>query len=68
MSMPGIEQPRWRKSRRSNENQACVEIALGAMCAGVRDSKNPNGGVLLFGTNQWKTLRSGIATGQFDIG
>lgn len=35
--------PQWRKSRFSAEDANCVEVAFGA---GVRDSKNPDGGHL----------------------
>lgn len=35
---------RWRKSSRSGEETNCVEVAH--TLAAVRDSKNPDGGVL----------------------
>lgn len=37
-------EPRWRKSSRSNDNGACVELS-NRMNA-VRDSKNPDGPAL----------------------
>lgn len=52
---------RWRKSTRSNENQACVEIDLAATGAGVRDSKNPTGGTLLLSKSAWDAFRGRIA-------
>lgn len=40
--------PKYRKSSYSQQNGACVEIALTHDRAGrVRDSKNPNGPVLV---------------------
>jgi hypothetical protein len=43
----------WRKSSRSGAGNDCVEIALAARQARVRDSKNPDGGTLRFGTIGW---------------
>lgn len=39
----------WKKSSRSGGNGGqCVELAVTDEHAGVRDSKNPDGGVLIF--------------------
>lgn len=38
----------WRKSSRSESESACVELSFSAAHAGVRDSKNRDGGVLTF--------------------
>ncbi len=52
----------WFKSKHSSSSQGCVEVALTSANAGVRDSKDRNGGALIFDTQQWKsflaTLRS----------
>lgn len=47
----------WRKSSYSGgtEDSNCVEVAL-ADDALVRDSKNPSGGVLTFGSTAWKNF------------
>ncbi|MEU2611103.1 DUF397 domain-containing protein [Micromonospora sp. NPDC007271] len=48
----------WRKSTRSNgQGGACVEVAdnLPGVVA-VRDSKDPNGPVLAFGPDAWRTF------------
>lgn len=47
----------WRKSSYSDgtEDGDCVEVSL-AHDALVRDSKNPSGGVLTFGSVAWKNF------------
>ncbi|NKE57625.1 DUF397 domain-containing protein [Lentzea sp. PSKA42] len=47
----------WRKSSYSGatEDDNCVEVSV-ALDALVRDSKNPSGGVLTFGSTAWKNF------------
>lgn len=48
---------RWRKSSRSGDTGGeCVEVAATTPGVAVRDSKNPNGPVLLFTTAEWRTF------------
>jgi Domain of unknown function (DUF397) len=57
----------WRKSYRSSGNDNCVEIATaddGSI--GVRDSKNPTGGILTFSPHAWAQFVAGIRDGEFD--
>lgn len=42
-----LRDAKWRKSTRSGNVGACVEVALSVDEAAVRDSKNPGGGVLV---------------------
>ncbi|MGK8506948.1 DUF397 domain-containing protein [Nocardia asiatica] len=58
---------RWFKSTRSAAGNDCVEIAhLDGGRVGVRDSKNPNGGVLVFTPSEWDEFVSGAREGKFD--
>ncbi|MFT2018878.1 DUF397 domain-containing protein [Streptomyces sp. 796.1] len=58
----------WRKSSYSGGEQGqCVEVAETASAVHVRDSKNPDGPVLLFPAGSFTGFVSGIKNGEFDI-
>ncbi|MBQ1075287.1 DUF397 domain-containing protein [Micromonospora sp. C31] len=44
---------RWRKSSRSGDEGACVEMAVLPATVAVRDSKDPAGPALLFPPAAW---------------
>ncbi|MGH3860192.1 DUF397 domain-containing protein [Actinokineospora sp.] len=50
----------WRKSSRSGNTGACVEVALLRDGSAIRDSKNTSGSALTLPTNAWDALRSAI--------
>jgi hypothetical protein len=56
----------WRKSSFSNSNSNCVEVADSGPDIAVRDSKNPDGAVLVFGAAEWRAFTAGAAAGEFD--
>lgn len=55
---------RWRKSRRSGSQSNCVELAVSGRA--VRDSKNPEGGVLVFDQRAAAGFLSAVKAGRFD--
>lgn len=46
----------WRKSRRSVGNGECVEVAPMAGMMAVRDSRDPDGVVLVYSSAQWRSF------------
>ncbi|GAB3450431.1 DUF397 domain-containing protein [Actinophytocola sediminis] len=59
MITPDLSSMVWRKSSYSTENGgACVEVGTLPTGAAVRDSKNPNGGMLLLTSTAWGQLHT----------
>ncbi|SDY23706.1 protein of unknown function [Micromonospora pattaloongensis] len=57
----------WRKSTRSSGggNGDCVEVAAVHDVIAVRDSKQPDGAVLMFDPAGWRTFIDGAKQGAF---
>ncbi len=66
MTAPGVTGGVWRKSTRSNGQGQCVEVAEFSDSVAVRDSKDPEGPVLVFAPGEWRAFISGARAGEFD--
>ena len=56
----------WRKAKRSVSNGACVEVAPGKDTVAVRDSKDPDGPILMSTAAGWGAFVAGAKQGAFD--
>jgi hypothetical protein len=56
----------WRKAQRSVNNGACVELAPAGGKVAIRDSKDPNGPVLVYTATEWHAFLDGAKNGEFD--
>jgi hypothetical protein len=57
----------WRKSRHSNSQGTCVELAsLGDGAVAVRSSLNPGGPALVFSSAEIQAFIRGAKDGEFD--
>lgn len=56
----------WRKSARSQNSGACVEVARVGDAIGIRDSKDPNGPILAFTVQEFEAFLDGVGRGEFD--
>lgn len=66
MHTEGSDLLKWSKSSYSGGN-GCVETAQfqGSLIA-VRDSKDPDGGFLLYNGEEWRAFLKGVRAGEFD--
>ncbi len=57
---------RWRKSAKTQNNGACVEVTRVGEIIGVRDSKDPSGPILTFTLREFEAFLDGAHKGEFD--
>lgn len=56
----------WVKASRSNDSGNCVEVAVNLPgIVAVRDSKDPDGPVLVVGRDEWAAFTEAIKGAQF---
>jgi len=51
-----LSRAQWKKSSYSGNTGNCVEVADLGTAVAVRDSKNPDGPILLVPRDEWKAL------------
>jgi hypothetical protein len=57
----------WRRSRRCDSG-ACVEVAPINGGIALRDSKDPDGPILMFTREEWNAFLDGARAGDFHFG
>jgi hypothetical protein len=66
MQQPDLSGARWHKSSISGSGASCVEVAFVNDAVAVRDTKDREGGTLMFPREEWVTFVDGIKRGGFD--
>ncbi|WP_436526852.1 DUF397 domain-containing protein [Actinoplanes sp. HUAS TT8] len=68
MSIDRLATAKWFKSSRSNDQNACVEVAfLDAGEVAVRDTKDQGRGpIMVFTAAEWDAFVGGVQDGEFD--
>ena len=56
----------WRKSVKTQNSGACVEVARVEDVIGVRDSKDRSGPVLVFSVREFEAFLDGATRGEFN--
>ncbi len=56
----------WLKARSSGANGQCVEIGADEGKIAMRDSKDPDGPILVFSKAEFRAFLEGARTGEFD--
>ncbi len=64
MHAPDLSTATWRRSSRSTANANCVEVAVAGSAVGVRDSKDPDGPVLVLPATAWTHFVTAIRSDQ----
>jgi hypothetical protein len=58
---------RWRKSSFSGAGNDCVELVVARIGAAVRDSKNPEAGLVAFENAGWSSFLGVVKEGRLDL-
>jgi hypothetical protein len=56
----------WRKARRSSVNGQCVEVAVMTGQVALRDSKDPDGPILVYPPAKFSAFLEDARNGEFD--
>lgn len=55
----------WRTAKSCTANN-CVQVGVVDDAVGIRDSKDPDGAILRYSVNEWKSFVAGVKNGDFD--
>jgi hypothetical protein len=67
MPASNLQEAHWRKGQRSSATGNCVQTAkLPSGGVGIRNSRQPDGPVLLFGDAEIRAFLEAIKNGEFD--
>ncbi|HEY6278359.1 MAG TPA: DUF397 domain-containing protein [Streptosporangiaceae bacterium] len=64
MREPDLARAQWRKSSHSSAQGQCVEVAHLPAAVAVRDSRHPDGAVLLLSRPAWAAFLDGVKAGR----
>jgi hypothetical protein len=56
----------WRTSSRSDGGSNCIQVAIAADAVAIRDSKDPDGPILIFPRESWTQFLAAVRTDTFD--
>jgi hypothetical protein len=56
----------WLKAQSSTANGQCVELAAAAAGVAIRDSKDPDGPILVYTHSEFQAFLDGARNGEFD--
>jgi Domain of unknown function (DUF397) len=56
----------WRKAQLSTNNGSCIEVASAVDKIALRDSKDPDGPMLVYMPAEWTAFLDGAKKGEFD--
>jgi hypothetical protein len=56
----------WLKAQSSTANGQCVELASAAAGIAIRDSKDPDGPILVYTHSEFQAFLDGARNGEFD--
>ncbi|MET9064010.1 DUF397 domain-containing protein [Streptosporangium sandarakinum] len=66
MQKPDLSGARWHKSSLSADGPSCVEVAFVNDAVAVRDTKDRDGGTLVFRRDRWAAFVGSIKAGGLD--
>ena len=56
----------WRRSSHCDNSGSCVEVAfVGQAVVAIRSSDGPDGPIVVYSNEEWKTFLEGVRDGEF---